>query len=75
MIFTVHFMTYSNIFTKYFQLIESEPAMIYDSVHVFARGLDAVSREGPELKIRWEIVILTMPMVLILLLTFNPIQA
>ena len=37
---------------KYFQLIESEPAMIYDSVHVFARGLDAVSREGPELKIR-----------------------
>ena len=46
--------------------------MIYDSVHVFARGLDAVSREGPELKIRWKIVILTMPMVVILLLTFNP---
>ena len=34
------------------QLIETEPAMMYDAVHVFARGLDAASVEGPELKIR-----------------------
>ena len=34
------------------QLIESEPAMVYDSVHVFARGLDAATVEGPELRIR-----------------------
>jgi len=33
-------------------LIESEPAMVYDSVHVFARGLDAATVEGPELRIR-----------------------
>ena len=33
-------------------LIETEPAMMYDSVHVFARGLDAATAEGPELKIR-----------------------
>ena len=34
------------------QLIETEPAMMYDAVHVFARGLEAASVEGPELKIR-----------------------
>ena len=26
--------------------------MVYDSVHVFARGLDAATVEGPELRIR-----------------------
>ena len=26
--------------------------MIYDAVHVFARGLDAATVEGPELRIR-----------------------
>ena len=35
-----------------FQLIEVEPAMMYDSVHVFARGLEAATVEGPELRIR-----------------------
>jgi len=33
-------------------LIETEPAMVYDSVHVFARGLEAATVEGPELRIR-----------------------
>lgn len=33
-------------------LIQTEPAMVYDSVHVFARGLEAATREGPELRIR-----------------------
>jgi len=33
-------------------LIQTEPAMVYDSVHVFARGLEAATAEGPELRIR-----------------------
>jgi len=33
-------------------LIQTEPAMVYDSVHVFARGLEAATVEGPELRIR-----------------------
>ena len=28
--------------------------MVYDSVHVFARGLEAATREGPELRIRYD---------------------
>ena len=35
------------------QLIEVQPAMMYDSVHVFARGLEAATVEGPELRIRF----------------------
>ena len=36
------------------QLIQTEPAMLFDSVHVFARGLEAASLDGPELRIRWD---------------------
>ncbi len=32
------------------QLILTEPALIYDSVHVFARGLERAEAHGPELK-------------------------
>ena len=35
------------------QLIQTEPAMLFDSVHVFARGLEAASLDGPELRIRF----------------------
>ena len=42
--------------TIVFQLIEVEPAMMYDSVHVFARGLEAATAEGPELRIRFDSV-------------------
>jgi hypothetical protein len=35
------------------QLIKSEPALMYDSVYVFANGLMAATLEGPELKIRY----------------------
>ena len=37
----------------YLQLIQTEPAMLFDSVHVFARGPEAASLDGPELRIRW----------------------
>ena len=30
--------------------------MMYDSVHVFARGLEAATAEGPELRIRFDSV-------------------
>ena len=40
------------VISAVFQLIEVEPAMMYDSVHVFARGLEAATAEGPELRIR-----------------------
>ena len=33
-----------------FQLILTEPALVYDSVFVFAKGLEKAVSEGPELK-------------------------
>ena len=33
------------------QLILTEPALVYDSVHVFAKGLENALKEGPALKL------------------------
>ncbi len=33
-------------------MIETEPAMMFDSVYVFSKGLEAALLEGPELQIR-----------------------
>ena len=34
------------------QLILTEPAMVYDSVQAFARGLENALKDGPELELR-----------------------
>lgn len=35
----------------YFQLILTQPALMFDSVYAFAKGLQKALEEGPELKL------------------------
>jgi hypothetical protein len=41
----------NSIFKLIFQLILTAPALMYDSVYAFAKGLQKAIEEGPELKL------------------------